>query len=112
MTAVKRRHDRRYSYEAQVILWDDTFVRYHEPHIGIAAVKVLEALGFEVALAKIGAAADDRRSVREISMPPQKLGKTQRQSSVHLLRLSTICHVRFCSSSRHAGRCSWKIIAS
>jgi Fe-S oxidoreductase len=35
-----------------VILWDDTFVRYHEPHIGFAAVKVLEALGFEVALAK------------------------------------------------------------
>jgi Fe-S oxidoreductase len=25
-------------------------VRYHEPHIGIAAVKVLEALGFEVTL--------------------------------------------------------------
>jgi FAD/FMN-containing dehydrogenase/Fe-S oxidoreductase len=36
----------------KVILWDDTFVRYHEPHIGIAAVKVLEALGFEVALAE------------------------------------------------------------
>jgi Fe-S oxidoreductase len=35
-----------------IILWDDTFVRYHEPDIGIAAVKVLEALGFEVALAK------------------------------------------------------------
>ena len=35
-----------------IILWDDTFVRYHEPHIGFAAVKVLEALGFEVALAK------------------------------------------------------------
>src|SRR5438552_3796489 len=35
-----------------VILWDDTFVRYHEPHIGMAAVKVLEALGFEVALAR------------------------------------------------------------
>src|SRR5262249_21565406 len=36
----------------RVVLWDDTFVRYHEPHIGIAAVKVLEALGFEVTLAK------------------------------------------------------------
>ncbi len=36
----------------QVILWDDTLVRYHEPHIGIAAVKVLEALGFKVALVK------------------------------------------------------------
>jgi Fe-S oxidoreductase len=35
-----------------VILWSDTFVRYHEPHIGIAAVKVLKALGFEIALAK------------------------------------------------------------
>ncbi len=34
----------------QVILWDDTFVRYNDPHIGIAAVKVLEALGFEVLL--------------------------------------------------------------
>src|SRR5207245_2556754 len=36
----------------RVILLDDTFVRDHEPRIGIAAVKVLEALGFEVALVK------------------------------------------------------------
>ena len=36
----------------KVILWDDTFVRYHEPQIAIAAVKVLEALGFDVALVK------------------------------------------------------------
>src|SRR5207248_1313314 len=34
-----------------VILWDDTFVRYNEPHIGIAAIKVLEALGVRVSLA-------------------------------------------------------------
>jgi FAD/FMN-containing dehydrogenase/Fe-S oxidoreductase len=32
----------------RVVLWDDTFVRYHEPHIGFAAVKVLEAAGFQV----------------------------------------------------------------
>jgi Fe-S oxidoreductase len=43
--------DRRYSNRrGEVILWDDTFVRYHEPHIGIAAVKVLEALGFDISL--------------------------------------------------------------
>ena len=36
--------------QKKVILWDDTFVRYHEPNIGIAAVKVLEALGFAVEL--------------------------------------------------------------
>jgi Fe-S oxidoreductase len=34
----------------RVVLWDDTFVRYHEPHIGIAAVQVLEAAGFDVVL--------------------------------------------------------------
>src|SRR5437763_9162701 len=44
-------NDRGYN-RGKVILWDDTFVRYHEPHIGIAAVKVLEALGFDVSLAK------------------------------------------------------------
>jgi Fe-S oxidoreductase len=38
------------SSRGPVILWDDTFVRYHEPQIGIAAVKVLEAAGFEVRL--------------------------------------------------------------
>jgi len=36
----------------EIILWDDTFVRYHEPHIGVAAVKVLEALAFNVSLVK------------------------------------------------------------
>jgi len=41
--------DRRYS---TVILWDDTFIRYNEPHIGKAAVKVLEALGLQVSLAR------------------------------------------------------------
>jgi Fe-S oxidoreductase len=54
----KRRFDRWFarrppaarSSRGRVILWDDTFVRYYEPHIGIAAVKVLEAAGFQVAL--------------------------------------------------------------
>lgn len=34
----------------RVLLWDDTFVRYYDPHIGIAAVTVLELAGYEVAL--------------------------------------------------------------
>jgi FAD/FMN-containing dehydrogenase/Fe-S oxidoreductase len=37
-------------WRGRVILWDDTFVRYYEPHIGMAAVKVLETAGFEVVL--------------------------------------------------------------
>ncbi len=37
---------------ARVVLWDDTWVRYHEPRVGRAAVRVLEAAGFEVVLPK------------------------------------------------------------
>jgi Fe-S oxidoreductase len=39
-------------HRGRVLLWDDTFVRYYEPHVGQAAVKVLEAAGFEVTLLK------------------------------------------------------------
>lgn len=35
-----------------VILWDDCHISYHEPEIGVAAVQVLEAAGFEVKLIK------------------------------------------------------------
>jgi len=47
----KRAHDTN-GLRGRVVLWDDTFTRYHEPHIGIAAVKVLEAAGFYVTLVK------------------------------------------------------------
>jgi Fe-S oxidoreductase len=36
--------------QGRVILWDDTWVRYHEPSVGQAAVAVLEAAGLEVSL--------------------------------------------------------------
>ena len=47
-----RHHNANPAIRGNVILWDDTFVRYHEPHIGQAAVAVLEAAGFQVTLAK------------------------------------------------------------
>jgi len=33
-----------------VILWDDTYLSYNEPEIGVAAVSILEAAGYEVRL--------------------------------------------------------------
>lgn len=45
-----RRNVTRQPTRGKVILWDDTFVRYHEPQIGRAAVAVLEAAGVEVTL--------------------------------------------------------------
>jgi len=45
-----KRENRPTPTRGRVVLWDDTFVRYYEPHIGMAAVTVLEAAGFEVVL--------------------------------------------------------------
>jgi FAD/FMN-containing dehydrogenase/Fe-S oxidoreductase len=47
----KREHDT-HGQRGRVVLWDDTFTRYHEPNIGIAATAVLEAAGFYVTLAQ------------------------------------------------------------
>jgi Fe-S oxidoreductase len=38
----------------KVVLYADCFVTYNEPNIGVAAVRVLESLGYEVLLPKIG----------------------------------------------------------
>lgn len=34
----------------RVILWDDTFLNYNDPHIGHAAIKLLTAMGYQVEL--------------------------------------------------------------
>jgi FAD/FMN-containing dehydrogenase/Fe-S oxidoreductase len=47
----QRREHETNGQRGRVVLWDDTFTRYHEPNIGIAAVKVLELAGCYVALA-------------------------------------------------------------
>lgn len=45
-----RRSAQRTGSRGRVVLWDDTWTRYHETGVGRAAVDVLEALGFEVGL--------------------------------------------------------------
>ena len=69
-----------------VILWDDTFVRYHEPHIGIAAVKILEALGFEVALVK------DRRCCGRPAFSVGNLDTGAKLGKHNISQLSTLNH--------------------
>jgi len=67
-----------------VILWDDTFVRYHEPHIGIAAVKVLGALGFQVALLK------NRRCCGRPAFSQGNLDAAARLAKHNVSQLSTL----------------------
>lgn len=63
-------------------MWDDTWVRYHEPHIGRAAVAVLEAVGFDVSLA-VGRQCCGRPAVsRGLLDEAQRLGR----HNVDLLR--------------------------
>ena len=47
----KRQH-KHVGDKGQVLFFNDTFVEYNEPHIGMAAVLILENAGYEVLLAK------------------------------------------------------------
>ncbi len=38
----------------KVVLFDDTYINYHETKVGVAAVELLESCGFEVVLAQAG----------------------------------------------------------
>ena len=95
----------------KVILWDDTFVRYHEPHIGIAAVKVLEAFGFEVSLVK------HRRCC---GRPAFSQGNLDAAAKLAKHNISQFSHhsnsqlpaLQSSSSNPPAGRCLSKITAS
>ncbi len=40
--------------KAQVVLFADTYLNYYEPQVGISAVNLLEACGYEVLLANVG----------------------------------------------------------
>jgi len=48
----KRRSPSADAVKGPVIIWDDCHTSYHEPEIGVAAVQVLAAAGFEVKLIK------------------------------------------------------------
>ncbi|RMF31522.1 MAG: hypothetical protein D6765_01625 [Bacteroidetes bacterium] len=48
--------------QGQVVLFADTYLNYHEPHIGRAAVRLLEACGFEVLVADVGCCQRPRLS--------------------------------------------------
>jgi FAD/FMN-containing dehydrogenase/Fe-S oxidoreductase len=41
-------------YEKKVVLFDDTYIRFHEPQVGVSAVELLNSCGYEVILAKAG----------------------------------------------------------
>jgi Fe-S oxidoreductase len=87
---------------------DDTFVRYHEPHIGIAAVRVLEALGFEVMLPRGRRCCGVRRSVKGNLDEAARLGRhnlellarDEATADVPVLFLEPSCYSMFAEDYR------------
>jgi Fe-S oxidoreductase len=106
------------SKRGRVVLWDDTFVRYHEPHIGIAATKVLESAGFSVTM------ADGRKCCGRPAFSQGHL-KRARQLGRHNLALLNLdvdrapilflepsCHSMFVEDYRELGLPGWERIAN
>ena len=49
-----RRPDKTERRSKEVVLFDDTYMNYHQVHIGISAVNLLESCGYKVTLARAG----------------------------------------------------------
>ena len=78
----QQREGVRVGQRGPVILWDDTFVRYNEPHIGMAAVRILEQAGFEVTL------ATDRQCCGRPAFSMGNLGEASKLGAHNLALLS------------------------
>jgi FAD/FMN-containing dehydrogenase/Fe-S oxidoreductase len=101
-----KRKDRPAGERGRVILWDDTFVRYHEPNIGMAAVKVLEAAGFQVDLVRerkcCGRPAFSQGNLAEASkLGAQNLALLQRDAGeTPIIFLEPSCYSMFVEDYR------------
>lgn len=62
----------------RVVLFDDTYANFFEPSIGVAAVQLLEACGYEVTLAKAGCCQRPRLSKGLVRAAAREGGKTLR----------------------------------
>ena len=87
-----------------VLLWDDTFVRYHEPHIGRAAIRVLEAAGFTVRLPEnrlcCGRPAFSQGHLDRVRQLARHNLELLRDSQLPILFLEPSCYAMFAEDYR------------
>jgi Fe-S oxidoreductase len=91
----------------RVILWDDTWVRYHEPTVGHAAVAVLETAGLEVVLVAgrvcCGRPAASRGMLDELRRAAEHNLALLRGSSEPIVFLEPSCWSVFVDEYRQLG---------
>ncbi len=84
----------------KVVLFDDTYANYLEPHIGLAAVTLLEGLGYEVVLARAGCCQRPRLS-QGLVHEAKRFGATTMAQLDHYARqgLPILCLEPSCASA-------------
>jgi Fe-S oxidoreductase len=102
-----RRTGSRPGVRGMVILWDDTWARYHEPGVGKAAVEVLEAAGFEVTLAEgrkcCGRPAASRGLLRQVRRSAEHNIRLLAGSTEPIIFLEPSCWSMFVDEYLHLG---------
>jgi Fe-S oxidoreductase len=90
------------SYDARpkVVLFDDTYANYMEPHVGLAAVELLEGCGYEVILARAGCCQRPRLSKGLVRDAKRDGTKTMRNLDVYAKQgLPILCLEPSCASA-------------
>jgi Fe-S oxidoreductase len=92
-----------------VLLWDDTWTRYHESRVGRAAVTVLEALGYEVGLVQGRKCCGRPAASRGLLAEVRRLGEHNltllRGGSEPVVFLEPSCYSVFIDEYRQLGLC-------
>jgi Fe-S oxidoreductase len=87
-------------WAGKVVLFDDTYVNYMEPHIGLAAVELLESCGFEVILARAGCCQRPRLSKGLVRAAKRAGTRTMQNLDVYARQgLPILCLEPSCASA-------------
>jgi FAD/FMN-containing dehydrogenase/Fe-S oxidoreductase len=91
----------------RVLLWDDTWTRYHESRVGRAAVAVLEALGYEVDLVRGRVCCGRPAASRGLLAEVRRLGEYNlellKNGTEPIVFLEPSCHSIFIDEYRQLG---------
>jgi FAD/FMN-containing dehydrogenase/Fe-S oxidoreductase len=78
------RTDAKRNGEKRVVLFDDTYISFHEPHVGRSAVELLESCGYEVILARAGCCQRPRISNGFLRLAKLDGGETIRKLDAYI----------------------------
>ncbi|QDU71324.1 FAD-binding and (Fe-S)-binding domain-containing protein [Mucisphaera calidilacus] len=95
-----RRHRKPKDDRPEVVLFDDTYASYFEPHVGVSAVELLEGCGYKVTLARAGCCQRPRLSKGMVRAAKKAGEKTLRNLDKYAREgLPIVCLEPSCASS-------------